>query len=193
MSEDRLLAPVTLGGSPRLLLTWMCELPPCDRDRRTERDHRSSSATCSKRSRRAPARVRPVVPLPLVLPMEPLEPIERVESPCHDQPLNHRAADLGAMPEVGEGEVRLASYTRWTSASLMPLTSPGTVGCRSPPIGKVVDNLPLNGSALTQASANPFHPVALARGVDVQPEDRDTQVACVVQDQPFGVHNPGRG
>ena len=93
------------------------------------------------------------------------------------------------MPEVGEGEVRLASY----NALDLGLTDAFDVGqgqsdAVSPPIGKVVDNLPLNGSALTQASANPFHPVALARGVDVQPEDRDTQVACVVQDQPFGVH-----
>src|SRR5450631_3670132 len=82
------------------------------------------------------------------------EPVDRVESPGHDQPLGHWAADLGAMPEVSEGDVRLAGH----NALNLSITDALDVGQRQPdaistPIGKVGGQLSFNGDSVSHAAA----------------------------------------
>src|SRR5450631_223840 len=77
------------------------------------------------------------------------EPVDRVESPGHDQPLDHWAADLGAMPEVGEGDVWLTGH----NALNLGVADALDVGQRqpdaiSPPIGKVGGQLLFNGDSV---------------------------------------------
>src|SRR5664280_1278197 len=70
------------------------------------------------------------------------EPVERVDSPGHDQPLDHRAADLGTMPKVGEGEVRLAGHHALNLAVTDALdVGQGQPDAVRPPVGKVGDRL----------------------------------------------------
>ena len=82
------------------------------------------------------------------------EPVERVEPPCHDQPLHHRAADLGAMPEVDEGDVWLAGHNALnlglTDAPDIRQRQPDAIG---PPIGKVMGQLLLDGDSVTRTAA----------------------------------------
>ncbi len=121
--------------------------------------------------------------------------VEGVERPGHHQPLEDRARGLGAVPHVGQGDVGPAGdqtlHLGLADALDVREGEPDAVG---PPVGQVGVRGPGPGLLVEDLRRrlvprrDLLDAIGVVGGVDVQAEDRDAEVAGVVEDEPFGIH-----
>ena len=128
--------------------------------------------------------------------------VERVEPPCDDEPLHHRPGHRGAVPEVRQRRVGPAGDDPGDLGVVDALDlgqpDPDAV---APAVGQPQIRWALTGWGLLGSrllvqdrrrwfvqDPHPLDAVGRSRGVDVDGQDGDPELAGIVEDQPLGIH-----